>query len=83
MELQQAPVTAGPQGEGLAVELLPGLLVRLGSPLVVPVRLQVRRPEGTDKRTFEMGRFIIWIDVWMDGWMDDAHTSHQRQEQIL
>lgn len=40
MELQQASVITRPQGEGLAVELLPGLLVGLGCLLVVPVGLQ-------------------------------------------
>lgn len=59
MELEQVPVAAGPQGEGLAAELLPGLLVRLGRLLVVPVSLQTRRPDGTDetqKRHFQRSR---------------------------
>lgn len=49
-EPQQVSVAAWPQGEGLAAELLPGPLVRLGRPLVVPVSLQIRRPDGAGER---------------------------------
>lgn len=46
-EEQQSSVAAWPQGEGLAAELVPGLLVRLGRPLVVPVGLQLCSPKST------------------------------------
>lgn len=48
-EEQEISVAARPQGEGLAAELLPGLLVRLGRLLVVPVRLQICSPEEEGK----------------------------------
>lgn len=87
-EREQVPVAAGPQGEGLAAELLPGLLVRLGRLLVVPVGLQTRCPVRTDETQSNNAHVSgthgaqNWNSVKEQLWLDDL-TSRNNETPII